>query len=353
MSHQSNWTSAKSLSIDILRTCGASEDVARQVVESLLASDQRGAHTHGLSLLPLYVEMLKAGSIDPTASPEIQDVGACMVRVDGHSCFGQLTASLTVREGLKKVKTHGIAAAVIQNGSHLGRLGEWAEMACKEGVGFIGLTNTSGGALNVAGPGSPDRVLSTNPIVFGIPTFNGLSHDILVDFASSQVSGSRIRELANLSGKLDPDWVVSQDGESENPLDFINGLSALRPLGGKSAGHKGFGLMVAAELFSALGGGDLAGENKPQWFSNGAIFIFLDFRRFLDSSEWAPRMKQFSSYLGLHGNRLPGASSVKKLDQTPLPEGLLENLHSLYTSRPASEVKEPSEAQRNLTTRTW
>jgi uncharacterized oxidoreductase len=299
---------AAEVAAGILAALGAPAASAQRVAASLLAADRRGVGTHGLSLLPLYADLVRAGVIDPAAQPAVEPLGDCLARVAGQGAFGQLTGERAVDLGLELLPRQGIAAVGIVDGTHLGRLGEWAERACDQGAAFLAFTNTAGGALNVAGPGGAGRVLSTNPLAIGIPTCGALAHHVIVDFAASQVSGSRIRETANAGGRLDPDWVVTGSGEStDDPFAFLEGAAALRPLGGRSAGHKGFGLMVASELLAALAGGLMAGERETPGFSNGALFCLLDVRRFSAPRQWGERARHFRDYLAARGYRLPGA----------------------------------------------
>ncbi len=299
---------AATIARQVLEATGAPAATAERVVSSLLAADDRGVATHGLGLLPLYTEMITSQVIDPAARPRRETIGDSLARVDGRRAFGQLTGELAVETGLELVRHHGIAAVGIRDGTHLGRLGEWAELACAEGSVFLAFTNTAGGALNVAGAGSSERVLSTNPLAIGVPTFSGLEHDVIIDFAASQVSGSRIREAANAGERIDPDWVVPRSGgETDDPRAFLDHSAALRPLGGRTAGHKGFGLMVAGEMLGALAGALMAGERRTDWFSNGALFCFLDVGRLVEPDEWAARARALADYLAERGNRMPGA----------------------------------------------
>lgn len=304
------------IALDVLIACKTPDATARRIVDSLMLSDDRGAHTHGLSLLPLYCELISGGVIDPSAQPTlVADEVSGTARVTGNRAFGQLSAEAAVDAGLDMLNQHGVVAVGIEDGTHLGRLGEWAERACAEGAAFLAFTNTAGGALNVAGPGGSNRVMSTNPLAIGIPTFGAIDYPIVIDFASSQVSGSRIREIANAGGKLDPDWVVASDPErAQDPFEFLSGHSALRPLGGIAAGHKGFGLMVASELLAALAGSLIAGEREQAYFSNGALFLLLDISRFSPESEWGERMAHFRDYLDGLGYRLPGSRRSEQAD---------------------------------------
>ena len=64
----------------------------------------------------------------------------------------------------------------LRNCGHLGRLGDWAEMAAEAGQVSLHFLNTSG-AQRVAPFGGSDRRLSTNPLAIGVPLAGGRSGD--------------------------------------------------------------------------------------------------------------------------------------------------------------------------------
>jgi len=307
------------VAVDLLGAMDVPRVQALQIVGSLVLADRRGVPTHGLALLPLYRDMVAAGVIRSRSKPAVRTTNGAIAAFDGRGAFGQITGRIAVEYGLELMKPAGIAAVGIADGTHLGRLGEWAEIACDSDAVFMGFVNTGGGALTVAGPEGTNRVLAPNPVVFGVPATTPLGHHLIVDFACSQVSGSRIREVANAGTPLGADWVVAQDGtETENPSDFLSGRAALRPLGGATAGHKGFGLMMVAEALAGLAGGPMAGEQVQDWFSNGALFIVMDVKRFLPRGDWGQRMAGLASYLGDRGYRMPGSGSGHRCDADDL-----------------------------------
>ena len=52
---------------EILEAAGAPADKAGITAESLIASNLRGVDSHGLQLLPFYIEQILAGEMDPKA----------------------------------------------------------------------------------------------------------------------------------------------------------------------------------------------------------------------------------------------------------------------------------------------
>jgi len=298
---------------DVLRALGAPADTAECVAEFLVNADKCGSNTHGVGLLPLYAEMIAAGSLDPLARPELENSAGSTFRVNGHDAFGQLTGELAVRTGIEKAREHGVVAAGVRNGGHLGRLGDWAGMAASSGMLFLAFCNSGGGGRNVAPAGGHDRRLSTNPIAFGVPVFGALPSDIIADFATSQVSGSAIRECFLAGKPLGPDWATTADGRPlTDARAFMRGEGALLPLGGRETGHKGYALAVIAEILGGIAGGMMAGEHDPDWFSNSALFLFVDPLKFLSRKEIRLRVKNLATYLHDGDGRLPGEGAQQR-----------------------------------------
>jgi len=293
---------------------GTPQEASSRVADSLVTADMCGRVSHGVAILPLYAQMIAARVIDPLATPRAEHLTDSMIRVDGRCSFGQLTGQSAVASGIKAIGNNGVVVIGIRNGTHLGRLGEWAEQATASGLVFMAFVNTSGGAKNVAAFGGARRKLSTNPVAFGIPAFNVLPFNIIADFATSQVSGSVIREHYRADIALHPEWTTTESGAPlRNAQAFMDGAGALLPLGGRVAGHKGFGLAVIVELLSGLVGGMVVGQQDPEWFSNNAMFVLIDPCKFLEVEEIESRIAAVAKHL--HENeqvRLPGEGSFRK-----------------------------------------
>lgn len=321
---------------NILYALGSPSELAAQIARSLIMSDARGRTSHGVAILPLYAEMIAANVIDPSATPKVRMMTESIIRVDGRASFGQLTGHKSILAGIKAVRSNGAVVIGIRNGTHLGRLGEWAEQATSEGFVFMAFVNTSGGAKNVAAFGGRERKLSTNPVAFGIPVFDALPFNIIADFATSQVSGSVIREHYRANIALHDEWTTTASGEPlKHAQAFMDGAGALLPLGGRVAGHKGFGLAVIAELLGGLVGGMVVGQHDPEWFSNSAMFILIDPCRFLSIEEIKNRVAAFAKHLrDEDGVRLPGEGAhyraLKARDSgMEIPDYVLQSLAKL------------------------
>ena len=349
--------------VEVLRALGAPVDTAECVAEYLVKADQSGRSTHGVGLLPLYADMIAAGALDPKARPELDDAAGSTVRVNGQHAFGQLTGGLAVRAGIEKAQELGVAAVGVRNGGHLGRLGDWTQMATSSGMLFLAFCNTGGGARNVAPTGGHERMLSTNPVAFGVPAFGALPYDIVADFASSQISGSVVRECLLAGRPLQPDWAVQADGEPLTDAgDFMQGEGALLPLGGHVTGHKGYALALVAEILGGVAGGMMAGEHDPDWFSNSALFLFVDPLKFLSREELGARLHGLADYLQTGGARLPGAAAQQQklkvghgelaLDRH-VCSALVRLAENLCLAAPQALVEAKADTSGVESTRTW
>jgi uncharacterized oxidoreductase len=303
----------RSFATDLLCALGTPPDSSSKVATSLIQADLRGTGSHGVSILPLYAEMVADQAIDPSAEPAIERSSACIINVNGRLAFGQLTGETATATGIETADKHGVAVVGIRNGAHLGRLGEWAEQATGKGMVFMAFANAGGGARNVAPFGGHERKLSTNPVAFGVPTFGALPFNVIADFATSQVSGAVIREHYRAGLPLNDEWTTTATGDPVATAEaFMDDEGALLPLGGRTTGHKGYGLSVIAELIGGYVGGMVVGQQDPEWFSNAAMFVLVDPTRFLSVEQIQERATAVAEHLRDETVRLPGEGAYQR-----------------------------------------
>jgi len=284
---------------ELLVESGAPESIAETVAQSLVGADLRGHTSHGVLRIPTYREMIADGVLVPDATPEcVTDLGAIAV-VDGRGAFGQFVGRVAADHLCDRASEHGLAAVGVRNGTHLGRMGEWAERVAGEELCYLSFVHTSGGGLVVAPAGSTTRRFSTNPVTCGVPTFDRLPFPLVLDMATSQVAHGKLDAYEADGRSIPGEWAVGGDGDPMTDPgemgEFRAGerWGALRPLGGTTAGHKGTGLAMMAELFAGvLGGGPVAGQREPgAWFSNGAFMLAVDPAQFDDRGTAARKIE--------------------------------------------------------------
>jgi hydroxycarboxylate dehydrogenase B len=261
----------------LFRAAGATPANARRVTESLVSSSLSGHDSHGVIRFVQYTKAIEDGQIDPKGQPKIIKETATSALVDGAWTFGQVGAEVATRIAVEKARSQGIALTALVKAQHIGRLGEYSEMAYEAGVigmvfagGFAGTAGTS--TPGVAPYGGARGVFSTNPLSFGVPT--GEMPPVMVDFATSAVAGGKI-SLARAKGEqLPPNSILDRDGNpTTDPEDYYAG-GMMTTFGG----HKGYGLAVVIELLGQAMTGSLDyqdGSGDPVYATAGSVFIAI------------------------------------------------------------------------------
>lgn len=280
---------------EILIEAGASSDVARTVADALVEADLHGHHSHGVRLVPKYVERIRNGQIKPSASPEIVREDDTSLLIDGHSTLGQYVGQLALDEAVPKARENGIAIVGIRNGTHLGCIGTWARRTTAEGLAFVSFVCNPTSTI-VAPPGSSEGRLSTNPITLGMPSFDALPYSLVADVATSQVAFGKIREAAAEGKPVPEEWTTEYEGKPD-AQPVVDGEGSLLPLGGLTSGYKGFALSVMTEMIASNVGDALVSGEREADYGNSAAFVFVDPLRFTTEERIADRIEQFREYV--------------------------------------------------------
>ena len=92
--------------------------------------------------------------------------------------------------------------------------------------------------------GGCEPKLPTNPYCIGFP--GDERGPLVLDFATSMIAGGWIYAAQNAGGRLPENCIIDRNGApSVTPADYFDG-GAILP----AAGHKGYGLALAAELIA-------------------------------------------------------------------------------------------------------
>lgn len=266
---------------DIFHKAGCSASEAIDVSSSLVGANLTGHDSHGVVRVPRYLQWLAEGDFVADRKLETVVDTPSMVVVDGQYGFGQSMARQAVKLGIERCREHGLALVALRNSGHVGRVGEWAEMAAE--AGFVSTHHVNAPASLLVAPfGAIDRRFSTAPYACGVPRKNG--EPLILDFATSVVAEGKVL-VASQGGKELPDnALVGEDGsiagdphylygdyEPSGPRNYRNGKGAIRAMGD----HKGSGLAFMVEIL----GGSLTGTGAPlegrRW-ANGMMSVYID-----------------------------------------------------------------------------
>jgi uncharacterized oxidoreductase len=248
------------------------------VVETLLEASLAGYDSHGVMRVPRYVAGLQKGEIVPgTPITVLNETPAC-AHVDGGRGLGPVTATFGVRMASRKARQSGIGCVSIVNANDIARLGGYLKAPAEEGLIGIVMVNDAGGGPSVAPWGGVDPLLSTNPMAAGIPRRQG--PPIIIDISTSVVAFGKLRMYANRGRNVPEGWIVDREGNPcTDPNTFFTSPkeSALMPLGGLLAGHKGFALGLLVDVMAgALGGAGCSTGAETESEQNGVFIQIID-----------------------------------------------------------------------------
>jgi len=234
---------------------GSTADEAEKVAANLVMANLSGHDSHGIGMLPRYVDAVLEGGLTPNAQVKtLLDAGS-LLSLNGQHGYGQAIGEQAMALGMARAKTHGSCIMALAESHHLGRIGHFAEMAVAQGLVSLHFVNVMTRPV-VAAWGGTDGRYGTNPCCIGIPLKD--QPPFILDFATSRVAQGKMRVAHNQGKSVLPGLLIDEHGQpTTNPgvvvVPQANGFfGALMPFGE----HKGYGLAVACELLGgALTGG--------------------------------------------------------------------------------------------------
>lgn len=278
----------------IFTAYGIPAEVARVVAESLVLSNLKGHDSHGVIRIIDYVDWLQKGWFNPQAKLEVIKEDGVVLMIDGHFQFGQLIGRESTRMAIEKAKKHGVCLLTIRRSGHLGRIGEFMEMAAEAGIAAFALTNTHGGGVLVAPHGGRERRLSANPFGGGAPLSAG-QDDIIMDIATSTIAEGKIKVSRSKGIRLPAGCVVNGQGEPTTDPEqyFGDPPGSLLPM----AGHKGYALSVFAEIFAGALSGAGCSKGGYDRVANGWFSIFVDPAAFCGTDFFEKEVEGLSNWI--------------------------------------------------------
>jgi LDH2 family malate/lactate/ureidoglycolate dehydrogenase len=280
----------------ILTAWGMPEANAEPTSEILAWADLHGVDSHGISMLPGYDRLRRAGRIRLDARPEIVRETPVSALVDGNGGLGHVPARFAMEVAISKARNSGLAAVAARNSAHFGACGFYTLMAAE--AGLIGIACTSASGIQVAPTFGRTPRLGTDPWSFAAPSADGAP--FLLDMATTTVAAGRVRNKANENQPCPPGWVLDATGRpSTDPLAVQKGGS-LTSLGGspENSSYKGYGLSVMVNILSAcLSGSTLITDpmhtKKPQGQDIGHFFLAMDPGLFRDPAAFKQDVARF------------------------------------------------------------
>jgi LDH2 family malate/lactate/ureidoglycolate dehydrogenase len=265
---------------------GMAGDDAALLAETLVHSDRRGVHSHGVIRVPDYVAKLARDGVDPKGRPKVVSRRAGAIVIDGGNSMGQIGGSFAMDEAIDAARQYGIAYAALRGSNHCGAL-DWYTLRAVA-AGMIGIAGTN--ALPTMAPwGGIDKIVGINPLSIAMP--GGEGHPFVLDFAFGATAHGKIRVYHQKGANIPEGWAFDADG---NPTtDTAKALAGLiQPIGE----HKGVALGMAVGMLSSLLSGAAYGTESGNMVEgaiagvDGQFFVAIDVAAFTDPAGFGARV---------------------------------------------------------------
>ena len=274
---------------DLLVSLGTPRDYARTVSDSLVAANVRGVDSHGIQMLSVYIQQVRAGGVNVAAAGRVTKEDGVCLHYFGDNGFGQVVADRCTDHSIRIAQALGVSVVVANHSNHFGAGAWWGEKMAR--AGFIGIA-MSNACPAVAPWQGKTAILGTNPLCVAVPGLGGRGRWLL-DMATTTVALGKLSHAANLNKTEIPQaWgFLDSSGQPTTSVTAAQ-RGAPTPIGG----YKGTALAMMIEIFCAgLSGGAMTTElpvfrtgGDPLGISHS--FIAIDPKRFLPPGEFEQRM---------------------------------------------------------------
>ncbi|WP_404297459.1 Ldh family oxidoreductase [Halomonas sp.] len=281
--------------VEVLHRAGSDEASSTAVTRALVTASRMGTDSHGLRLLPHYVNALQGGRIQGSPAMRFTRRLPATGYLDAGDGFGHLAGYTAMAHAVDMAEEVGMGAVAVGHSSHFGAAGCYALAAAERGMIGLAFCNSDPFVLLHDGL-TPFH--GTNPIAFAAPVEKQAPY--LLDMATSSVPWNRVQQYGAIGREL-PDQVAA-DAEG-NVTRIPADVAALLPLGGSDFSFKGAGLGGVVEVLSSTLSGMLngfrllpmGGPDMSTPRGVGHFFMALNPAAFVDSATFSSCL---SEYLG-------------------------------------------------------
>jgi len=275
---------------------GSAPSEAALVAQNLVLANASGHDSHGVGMLPRYVDALLESGLRVNQHVTIELDTGPLLRLRGGSGYGQVVGREAMELGSERALRHGVCVVALADAHHLGRIGHWAEQCLEHGLISLHFVNVVARPL-VAPFAGLDARTGTNPVCVGLPR---PGHDpIVLDFATSRIAQGKARIAHNRGLPVPPGMLLDDRGAATTDPRYavVPPFGALLPFGE----HKGFGLSLVAELLGgALTGGATCRQpnDGKRRVLNGMFSVLLDPAQLGTSAHFAAETEAYLEWLG-------------------------------------------------------
>ncbi len=276
---------------------GADAESSDAVTRAVVDASSRGVDTHGVRLVPWYLQMLEGGAVNRHPKVTFTQKGPAAGHVDSDNGFGHRASFMAIDEGCQMARRTGVAAITVGRSTHHGATGVYARAAARKGFVAMGMTHADKAVVPFGGL---KPFYGTNPLAFAAPVPG--EEPLLLDMATSSIPFNRVLLRRATNTPLPPEVAVDADGAMTNDA---NQASAVLPLGGADYAYKGAGIAAMIDIlcsaFTGMGHGatfaSFGGPDFSQPIPIGHFFLIFDPKFFQPLAAFDDRMAAFTGDL--------------------------------------------------------
>jgi len=297
----------KDFIIALFSACGVKADQCEAVASNMVWSELVGRCNFGVSRIPIHIERLEKGVLKPVCQPRFESISASCARLDADNGFGHFAGEIGMEKAVELARETGIGIVGVNNSNFFGTGAYFVDLAAKQGMVSLAMSNSF---PKVVAYGGTKAVLGTNPFAFGAPRQNG--ENLMVDFATSSLAGSTVREYLGRGEPLPDGLAVLPNGDPLSDPARI-GEGSLTPFGGP----KGYGIALMVEILAGILTGSGFSHSVKSTYSNfvensdsGHCLIAIDVEKWMAMHEFYQRFEALITLLKASGAKnqvlLPG-----------------------------------------------
>jgi ureidoglycolate dehydrogenase (NAD+) len=330
------WQTLKQFTKELFLQVGLSPEDAEIEADVLVWANLRGVDSHGVRMVPLYMQSVQEGYFNVDARPETVHETPAVLVIDGDHGFGPPLTARAMERVMEKARQVGFAWAFLRNITHQGAIGYYTLMAAKQDMAGLAWVC---GRPNMAPYGARVRGVHNSPIAIAVP---GKEHPpIILDMATSVAAYGKLRVAIDKGEQVPATWAVDEAG---NPTTDPHQAVVVSPFGG----YKGSGLALMFESLSSMVVGVpmliphlLDEDDKPTPGTQNGVLAAIDIGAIADIERYKEDVDRLAGAI----TRLPQADGsdeifvpgepedrvreVRERDGIPLPGPVVQSLQQV------------------------
>jgi L-2-hydroxycarboxylate dehydrogenase (NAD+) len=341
---------ARRFCLNLYQAYGFSKDESEIISDVILRADLYGIDSHGIHRLMRYHDEITSGQVDVKAKIDIVHETGISACLEANKAMGQLVGVQGMNMAIQKARNNGCGMVTVRNSNHYGIASYYTDMAAAQDLIGVCMTNTEAICVPTFGC---EAMTGTNAIALAMPAepFN-FSYD-----ASTTVVPRGKLEVYRKNGEPLPDhWALDANGkpctDAAVVVDNIiakagGGITPLGGMGTLNGGHKGYGLSIIVDLFSAVISNGLTSNHVNREPTHTGIchyFMAIDYGIFGDKALIKANMSKFlqelrdskkaegQSRIYTHGERAAQLMAQRKNGSIPVNEKTLEEMKKIAIS---------------------